>query len=528
MSAPDEPPGATMRASLAQIAAARATVLDEGRPAAVERQHGRGRLTARERVAALFDPGSFREFGGLAKPIQQAGDAPFDAPADGLVAGTGRIDGRPVMVTASDYTALGGSVGHVGRQKMIRAMRRAGDGGMPYVMLHDGGGHRIQDGQDARAFSYGTPVFELFAQLSGWIPVVSAVMGPAFAGPTNYSAMADFVVMVRGRSAMGIAGPALVKAGIGEEIDMETLGGASMQVDTAGIAHLGVTDEASCLAAVRRYLSYLPSNARERPPGAASDDPPERRDDWLLGCIPDDPRKGYDVRPIIDRIADAGSVMEIQPTWARNIVTCFARLGGRPVGIVANQPLVAAGLINVPASEKAAHFIATCDAFGLPLVYLVDVPGNLIGSAAERSGLGRRSGRMLFELGCATVPRLSVVLRRGYGGAFVMMNGGQASFGAEGSFVWPTAEICAMSVEGAVDIAFRNDWKTAPDPMARRAQLIEAMRARLGPLRAVEHFNLDDVIDPRETRAVLIRTLEDAPARRPAGRYAKFRPISPI
>ncbi len=524
-------PGAapnTMRIRLAQVQAARHAVMDDGRPAATQRQHKRGRMTARERIAALCDDGSFVEAGALAKPIQEAGEAPLDAPADGLVTGIGRIDGRPVAICASDYTALGGSIGHVGRQKMLRLMRRAGDAGMPFVMLHDGGGHRIQDGQDARSFAQGTPVFELFAQLSGWVPVVSAVLGPAFAGPTNYSAMADFVVMVRGQSAMGVAGPALVKAGIGEDVDMETLGGAAMQVDAAGIAHLGVADEAACLAAIRRYLSFLPSNAGQPAPVLACDDPADRRDEWLLDCIPDNPRRGYDVRPIIERIADRGSVFELQPSWARNIVVCFARLGGRPVGIIANQPLVAAGLINVPASEKAAHFVAVCDAFGLPLVYLIDVPGNVIGTAAEKAGLGRRSGRMLFELGCATVPRMSVVLRRGYGGAFIMMNGGQNSFFSEGSFVWPSAEICAMSVEGSVDVAYRNDYKSAPDPMARRQELIDAMRAKLGPLRAVEHFHIDDVIDPRDTRAVLIRTLQDAPARRPGARYPKWRPISPI
>ena len=520
-----------MRRRLDEVAAARAAVLDEGRPAAVERQRRRGRLTARERIEQLCDPGSFAEVGALVRPMQeggQPGEAGLEAPADGLITGTGRIDGRPVMVSSSDYTALGGSVGHVGRQKMLRAMRRAGDAGMPYVMIHDGGGHRIQDGQDARSFAQGTPVFELFAQLSGWVPVVSAIMGPAFAGPTNYSAMADFVVMVRGQSAMGIAGPALVRAGVGEDVDMEALGGAAMQVDTAGIAHLGAASEADCLASIRRYLSYLPSNAGQPAPRGPLGDPAGRRDEALLDIVPSDPRKGYDVRAIIERVVDVGSFFEVRPTWARNIVVGFARLDGRPVGLIANQPRVAAGLINVAASEKAAHFIAVCDAFGLPLVYLIDVPGNVIGSAAERAGLGRRSGRMLFELGCATVPRVSVVLRRGYGGAFIMMNGGQGSFGAEGSFAWPTAEICAMSVEGAVDVAYRNDYRAAPDPDARRRQLIDAMRARLGPLRAVEHFHIDDVIDPRDTRAVLIRTLDDAPARRPGARWAKFRPISPV
>jgi acetyl-CoA carboxylase carboxyltransferase component len=515
------------RERLDTVEAARRQVLDEGRPAAVARQRKRGKLTARERIVQLCDPGSFREVGALAKAAQPDG-APLDAPADGLITGTGRIEARPVMLCASDYTAVGGSVGHVGRAKMLRAMRRAGDAGMPFVMLHDGGGHRIQDGQDSRSFAYGTPVFDLFAELSGWIPIVSAVMGPAFAGPTNYSAMADFVVMVRGQSAMGMAGPALVKAAIGEDIDMEALGGASMHADLSGIAHMATADEAECLAAIRRYLSYLPSNAGEHPPVTDTADSIERREEALLDSVPANLRKGYDVRPILRMIADQDSVLEIRPTFARNIVTAFARLGGRPVGFIANQPMVAAGMIDVAASEKAAHFVAVCDAFGLPLVYLIDVPGNAIGSAAERAGLGRRSGRMLFELGCATVPRLSVVLRRGYGGAFIMMNGGQPSFGAEACLIWPTAEICAMSVEGSVDVAYRANYAAAPDPAARRAELIREIRGRLSPLRAAEHFHVDDVIDPRDTRPLLIRALEDAPFRRPRRPYPRHRPISPI
>lgn len=518
----------SMREMLEQVERQRRSVGDEGRPDAVARQRKRNKLTARERIARLCDSETFREVGALVRPMQEGAGPELNAPADGLITGTGRLDGRPVMIVASDYTTLGGSIGHVGRQKMLRAMRRAGDAGMPFIMLQDGGGHRIQDGQDARSFSQGTPVFELFAQLSGWVPVVSAVMGPAFAGPTNYSAMADFVVMIRNQSAMGMAGPALVKAGIGEEIDIESLGGASMHVDSSGIAHLATDSEESCLASIRSYLSYLPSNAGEAAPQVDGGDPINRRDESLLDRVSPNLRRGYDVRPIITTVADAGSVFEIRPTFARNIVVCFARLGGRPVGFIANQPMVAAGMIDVPASEKAAHFIAVCDAFGLPLIYLIDVPGNAIGSAAERAGLGRRSGRMLFELGCSSVPRLSVVLRRGYGGAFIMMNGGQPSFGSEGCFIWPTAQICAMSVEGSVDVAYRNDYQSAPDPAAKRQELIDGIRQKLGPLRAAEHFHIDDVIDPRDTRSVLIRALADAPVRRHGSRYPRHRTISPI
>jgi propionyl-CoA carboxylase beta chain len=305
------------------------------------------------------------------------------------------------------------------------------------------------------------------------------------------------------------------------------LGGAEVQVDRQGIADLGTKSEAEALDAARRFLSYLPSNARLAAPAAACSDPADRRDEALLELVPAQMRKSYDVRKVVAAIADQGSVMEIKPTFAANIVTALARLDGRPVGFIANQPQRLGGMLDANACDKAAHFIALCDAFGLPLVSLIDVPGFSIGSSAERTSLGRRSAKLIYEWGHITVPRISVVLRKGYGLGYFAMCGGR-SFDADAAFAWPTAEICAMSVEGAIDVAFRKHYMAAPDPMQRRQEMIDETRQRIGALRAGEGFGVDDVIDPRDTRRRLIDVLAQAPARRPNHLPPKFRSIVPI
>jgi len=502
----------------------RAALLDDARPEAVARQRRRNALTARERIALLCDPGSFREFGGLVR----VEGLDREAPADGLIAGTALIGGRPAAVVAQDFSVFGGSAGHLGSTKFDRAVALALAHGMPLAMLLDGGGHRIQDGQNSRSYAYGAPVFHDLARLSGWVPVACAMLGAGFAANTNYAGLADFVVMVRGKSTMGLAGPALVKAGTGEVIDTQALGGAEAQVDRHGLADMGVASEEDAIAAVRRFLSYLPVNARAATavaPVPAQDD--AGRAEALPGLVPPNTRRSYDVTRVIAHIADEGSVFEVKPTFAPNIVTALARLDGRPVGFVANQAAALGGMLDSPACEKAARFVAQCDAFGLPLIYLIDVPGFSIGSAAERTALGRRSAKLLFELGHATVPRVSVVLRKGYGLGYVAMAGGR-SFDADASFAWPTAEICAMSVEGSVDVAYRQDYERAVDPDARRQALISRIRDRIGPLQAAEGFGIDDVIDPRTTRARLIEVLERAPARRLDRQPPKFRAVPPI
>jgi acetyl/propionyl-CoA carboxylase alpha subunit/acetyl-CoA carboxylase carboxyltransferase component len=516
---------AAMTQVLDGIEAKRAGLADDARPDAVAKARKRGMMTARERIAGLCDPGSFVEFGGLVR-VEGLDER---ARGDSIITGTATIDGRPVVVVSQDFSLLGGSMGHLGSEKLDRAIVIALNQGLPLAMILDGGGHRIQDGQNSRAYARGGRTFHNFARLSGYVPIAVAMVGFGFAANTNYSGMADFIVMVRDQATMGLAGPALVKAGTGEEIDALTLGGAAMQVDGQGLGDLGVATEQEALDAVRGFFSYLPGNAQKAIPIApvADGDDSAERAETLLAAVPVNTRRTYDVRPVIETIADAGSVFELKPTFATNIVTAFARLDGRSVGFVANQPASMGGMIDSPACEKAAHFIAVCDAFGLPLIFLMDVPGFSIGSGAEKSGLGRRSAKVLFELGHATVPRISIILRKGYGLGFVAMAGGR-SFDADACLAWPTAEICAMSVEGSVDVAYRRDYEAAEDPPARRQEIIDSIRAKIGPLQAAEGFGVDDLIDPRDTRRRLKEILNRVPARRVNMMPPKFRSIAPI
>jgi propionyl-CoA carboxylase beta chain len=507
----------------------RASLADAARPAAMEKLARRGKLSARERIVRLVDRGSFEELGALtAGELDDAGSPGREqAPSDGVVTGTARIEGRAVAVLSQDFSVFGGSIGKLGSAKQQRLIKMALVRGLPLIMMLDGGGHRIQDGQDSRHFAHANGMFHDFARASGWVPVVSLMLGAGFAGPTNYAGMSDFVVMVRGQATMGLAGPALVKAGIGEDLDGEALGGADIQVDRQGLADLGVASEDEAFAAARRYLSYLPSNARMALPMTPADDPADRRDDALFDLVPASARKPFDVRKVIALIADKQSVFEIKPTFAANIVTALARLGGRPVGFIANQAQRLGGMLDSNACDKGAHFIALCDAFGLPLVSLIDVPGFLIGSSAERTTLGRRSAKLIYEWGHASVPRASVILRKGYGLGYFAMNGGR-SFASDACFAWPTAQICAMSIEGAIDVAFRKEYMAAADPMARRQEMIDETRRRIGALRAAEGFGVDDVIDPRDTRRKLIETFAQTPARRHNDHPPKFRSIVPI
>ncbi len=518
----------TSRDLLQKVNDFRATVMDAGRPEAVEKRRAIKRMTLRERIDTMLDDGTFREFGSLVEPLRATRwNADLVAPADGIVCGKGVVDGRPVMVYGTDFTVYGGSTGRHGMLKHARLAEKAMTNGFPVVYLLEGGGHRIQDGLDARYFAAGSSVFQNLARLSGWVPIATAMMGVGFAGPTNYAAMSDFVVMIRGYSTLGIAGPALVKASTGEDLDKEQLGGAVTQADKNGLADLAVDSEEEALAAVRKFLSYFPTNAQSPLPITPCDDPVDRREEALLDVVPADTRRGYDVKQVIELVADRASVFELKPTYAKNIVTALARLNGRPVGIVANQPRYRAGMLDTPACEKAAHFIAICDAFGLPLVMLIDVPGFAVGSAAESTGIARKSARLFFELGQATVPRISVALRKGYGAAYYAMGGGR-SFEADAAFCWPTAELGALSVEGAVDVAYRKDWEEADKPADARAELVKTLKAQLGALSAASSFGLDDVIDPRETRQRLIEVLEDCPPRRQNKQPPKVRQISPI
>ncbi len=513
------------RDALDELARRRARLADAGRAEEVARQHRLGKWTARERVARLVDEGTFQEFGLLVDATESVAGRDVVAPADGVVTGMGDIDGRPAVVMSFDFTVFGGSNGTAGGLKVARCCDRSLQSGLPLVMLLDGGGHRIQEGLDSRHFAHGFAVFAQMVDLSGHVPIVAAMLGPGFAGPSNFAALADFVVMVRGISTMGMAGPALVRAATGEEVSKEELGGADVQA-RLGVTDLAVDTEDEALDAVRVFLSYLPGNAGQ--PAPVDPDPvPPPGDTDIAGLVPSNTRQSYDVRGVVDGLADAGSVFELRSEHAPNIVTSFVRLAGRPVGVLANQPLHLGGALDSPACEKAAHFVSLCDAFGVPLLFLIDVPGFLVGTESTTTQLARRSGRLLFELGQATVARFSVVLRKGYGAGYIAMCGGR-SFAADLALAWPGAEICAMSVEGAVDVAYRRDVESADDPAARRAELVDHARGQIGAFYGAQGFGLDDVVDPRETRSALITALRRTPARHRSNAPAKRHGISPI
>jgi len=500
------------RALLEQVEELKRSVEDEQRPEAVDRQHEAGKLTARERIDYFCDDGKFKEMGQLAAPANPTPEVEDwdreDAPADGIVAGLGRINDRLVGLIASDFTVKGGSIGHTGGQKIDRIMQLAHQRGFPLVMFWEGGGHRIQEGLDARPFAHGGESFDRQAQMSGWIPMVAAMMGPGFAGPTNYAAMCDFVPMVEG-STLGIAGPSLVQAALGLDINKDDYGPRFHTVET-GMADLACEDDEACLDVIEQFLSYLPRNARRSPPEADEYDPPyNEQQEKLLDIVPSDPKKGYDVRDVVGGLVDQDSFLELKPRYAQNVLTGFARVRGNVIGIVANNPRIKAGTLDTAASDKASHFISMSDAFNVPLVFLTDIPGVLPGPDSEREGISRHSAKPLYEIGRATVPIVNVVLRRGYGIGYLCMAGGRST-DSELTVVWPTAEIAAMSIEGAVDIVYRNVIEEADNSEAKREQLVEKFTDRTSAVRAAEGMGVDGVIDPRETREWIAEALERA------------------
>jgi propionyl-CoA carboxylase beta chain len=521
---------------IAQVADKRAEGLDEARPQMAERAHAAGKPTARERLALLADSGSFLEWGGLAEPTHDTEqNKDLYGPGDAVVTGTAEVDGRPVSVVNLDATILGGSMSVTGGSKTDRALEWSLNHGHPYVLFAEGGGHRIQDGLNSRHFAHGGGTramgtqFALHAALSGWVPTVSAVTGVGFAGPTNFAMLCDFTVMVRGGSTIGMTGPALVKAGIGEIATAEDLGGAAMQADRNGAADLAVDSVEEAVSAIRLYLSYFPSNASMPPPVAPCDDPIDRSAPELRDLVPVNLSTPYDMLDVIESVADLGSVFELKPTHAGNLITALGRIGGRPVGFIANQPAVRGGVLDAAASDKGARFISLCDAFGLALVYLIDIPGFLIGTEAEESNLVKHAVRLLHELGQATVPRFSVVLRKGYGLGYYAMAGGR-SFRAELAVSWPQAELAAMSIDGAVDVAYRKRYVDAADPARARQDLIDEIRARTGALHGAEGFGIDDVIDPADTRRLLARSLARSRWRRPPlhPNPGRLHPVQPV
>ncbi len=479
----------------------------------VEQQHARSKLTARERIDAFFDPATFIEFGLLAHQHSMTGGAtePERTPADGVITGEGLVDGRRVCCAAYDFTVMAGSMGMVGEQKVARLRKRALLNRRPIVWLLDSAGARIQEAAGSTFAGSGALFYEQ-VQMSGVIPQVAAMLGPCAAGTAYIPGLADFVPMVKGTSSMALGGARLVKAATGEETTDHDMGGSQVHCYVSGVGDLEVEDDLACIAAVRRFLSYLPSHNREQPPQRESDDPRDRRVDGLSKLVPTNPRAAYDMRRVIQGLVDEGSGFEIKPTFARNIVTMLARFGGRSAGIVASQPMIKGGALDIDAADKAARFITLCDAFNVPLVFLQDVPGFIVGTEVERQGIIRHGAKMLYAVSEATVPKVTVVLRKAYGAGYYVMCG--RGYEPDVLVAWPSAEISVMGPEGAVDIIFPKQIAAADDPAAAREDYVAAVRKTIDPYIAASWAMVDDVIDPADTRRVIIDALESAADKR--------------
>ncbi|MFE2856130.1 acyl-CoA carboxylase subunit beta [Streptomyces lavendulae] len=477
----------------------------DGDERATGRQHAKGKLTAHERIALLLDKGSFTEV----EPLRRHRASGFGLEAkkpygDGVVTGWGTVEGRTVFVYAHDFRIFGGALGEAHATKIHKIMDMAEAAGAPLVSLNDGAGARIQEGVSALA-GYGG-IFRRNTRASGVIPQISVMLGPCAGGAAYSPALTDFVFMVRETSQMFITGPDVVKAVTGEEITQNGLGGADVHARESGVAHFAYDDEETCIAEVRYLLGLLPSNNRELAPVERSGDPADRRGDALLDLVPVQSGQAYDIRRVVEEIVDDGEHFEVHPAWAPNLVCSLARLDGHVVGIVANNPSAMAGVLDIEASEKGARFVQFCDAFNIPLVTLVDVPGFLPGVDQEHNGIIRRGAKLLYAYCNATVPRISLVLRKAYGGAYIVMD--SRSIGADLALAWPTNEIAVMGAEGAANVVFRREINAAEDPDAVRAQRIAEYKSELmHPYYAAERGLVDDVIDPRDTRPVLIRSL---------------------
>ncbi|MFG2876596.1 acyl-CoA carboxylase subunit beta [Streptomyces sp. NPDC048337] len=491
----------------------------EGDPAATERQRAKGKLTARERIDLLLDEGSFSELEPLRRHRASGFDLERNRPhTDGVVTGWGTVHGRTVFVYAHDFRIFGGALGEAHAQKIHKIMDHALAAGAPLVSLNDGAGARIQEGVSALA-GYGG-IFQRNTRASGVIPQISVMLGPCAGGAAYSPALTDFVFMVRDTSQMFITGPDVVQAVTGEKISQNGLGGADVHAETSGVAHFAYDDEQTCLEEVRYLLSLLPQNNRENPPAASAEYPPGRSCEALRDLVPADGNRPYDMRAVVREIVDDGEYLEVHERWATNIICALGRLDGEVVGVVANQPQSLAGVLDIKASEKAARFIQMCDAFNIPIVTLLDVPGFLPGVDQEHGGIIRHGAKLLYAYCNATVPRISVILRKAYGGAYIVMD--SQSVGADLTYAWPTNEIAVMGAEGAANVIFRRQIAASEDPEATRARLVKEYRAELmHPYYAAERGLVDDVIAPADTRGALIRGLAmlrakhvDLPARK--------------
>jgi propionyl-CoA carboxylase beta chain len=502
----------TTAAKLERLRDLRDEALHAGGERAVAKRREQGRLLARERLVQLLDEGSFVELDRYVRHREvEFGMRDRRPYGDAVVTGYGTVFGRKVFVFSQDFTVFGGSLSEVFAEKICKVMDLAVKYGCPVIGINDSGGARIQEGVVSLA-GY-AEIFWRNVQASGVVPQISLIMGPCAGGAVYSPAITDFVLMVEGSSYMFITGPDVVKTVTGEEVSQEELGGAAAHASRSGVAHLTSADEAACLEDARYLLSFLPQNNLEPAPREEPVDPIDREAAELDSLVPDSAGKPYDIKRAIELVVDDGEFLELQPRYAENIVTGFARLGGQSVGIVGNQPRSLAGVLDIDSSTKAARFVRTCDAFNVPLVTFVDVPGFLPGTAQEWGGIIRHGAKLLYAYAEATVPKLAVITRKAYGGAYDVMS--SKHIRADFNFAWPTAEVAVMGPEGAVNIVFRTELAEADEPEARRAELIAEYRERFAnPYAAAERGYVDDVIEPRRTRPVLIDALRTAATKR--------------
>jgi acetyl-CoA carboxylase carboxyltransferase component len=495
-----------------RLRAMRAEAMLGGGTERIEQQHARGKLTARERLDLLLDPGSFVEFDAFV--THRSHEFGLDAqriPGDGVVTGHGTIDGRLVFVFSQDFTVFGGSLSEAHAEKICKVMDLAVKVGAPIVGLNDSGGARIQEGVSSLG-GY-AEIFLRNTLASGVVPQISLILGPCAGGAVYSPAITDLTIMVEGTSYMFVTGPDVVRAVTHEDVDRERLGGATTHTTVSGVAHLAARDEAEALDLARRALAYLPENNLGDPPLAECHDPADRRDSALDELVPEEPTQPYDMHEVVERIADTGTFFELQPGWAANIIIGFARFGGRSVGVVAQQPAVLAGALDIDASDKAARFVRFCDCFNLPLVTLVDVPGFLPGVAQEHGGIIRHGAKLLYAYCEATVPKVTVITRKAYGGAYDVMS--SKHIRGDVNLAWPSARIAVMGIEGAVNIIFKDRIAAAANPEAEHRRLADEYESRFAnPFVAASRGYLDDVIEPSETRPRVIRALETLAGKR--------------
>ena len=495
---------------LAQLQERSQKIKEMGGAASVERQKKRGKLTARERIDQLLDKGTFREIALFAKSRSAAPGA--EIPSDAVITGYGEIDGRKVCIFSQDFTSAGGTLSEIHAKKICNLVDSAIKTGCPLIGINDSGGARIQDGVDALS-GYGQ-LFYRNTLASGVIPQICAIIGPCAGGAVYSPALMDFIFMVKGISYAFITGPRVVKAIMGQEISEEELGGAIVAQRKAGVVCRSEDSEAECLQSIRELLSYLPSNNRDNPRRIDWGDSPDRMDAQLFDIVPANPRKSYDMHEIIERVFDERqgekkSYFELFPTFATNIITCFARLNGWSVGIIANQPMSKAGALDIDACDKASRFIRFCDAFNIPIITLVDVPGYLPGTDQEWGGIIRHGAKMLYAYSEATVPKITITIRKAYGGSYLGMC--SKDLGADTVLCWPTTELAVMGAEAAAEIIFRKELAEAEDKERLLQEKIQEYRREFAnPYRAAEHLHVDDVIEPVETRPRLIKALETA------------------